>query len=827
MANSRGSVFGYLNKSMDSKLTSPAESLECVNLDLGEGIIQYKKFTPNSTAYLSTGKHQSFDYIIASGSETGWLDADDGAVSPVANRIYRKAKNFSTSSHVEQIGVKPFEDLSPSRYWNVTLSTINEAVNPYGITMIGQIREDFEYNIPSNYSCQAHRSLEDAQIVVLVKVLFHVEHGATDYYVSSYLTLSLPVSYNDYGIPYNFPHIDSNFYNNGSITLRNMPKADSFKYIGSDKISGIISTSVTTFQAQPNMAVAYASVDKSSSLLIGDSNADLDKAVTTDTSDMIYNDFLSLIFDPLESEQMFYLNKSVTVNNINDVAGEITTDEVVSAAIQGIQVYAKYRYPYSYYGPSSDICKHVSVFFKMYDSATYSDEDLTITIPTLSLSTNAYFLDYHLYETSDGDENDLMVDVQSELSTTITVDQVYEDIDEATYVLTMARDTLILDDDDEPVEVESEPTESFTVSVPSSVSATKITVQVGDDTAVYDDWEKIYIYRYSAQDTFYYRLAEITPLDSTETDPDGNLTVVLYDTFRSLLYREDDDGNLVTNYTLESENNGYPYDAKYMAVYNNKIFLVDNDNPNVIRYSKTGYADYFPSTFIHQFDDEITGMAIISEILIVGTKSGLYAIYGNSEDDFVIKTISKNYNVMDNSMLSLDNYIIFASPKDGFYAMTTGEIRKISYQLGDDFSSITSATNCNYVDNRWYFLQYTSGENTNMFVYDTKNPGWHTQNGATTVFEWKSADLDFGQPAQTKKLLEIAIEYKGNIQMIVYKDDSAIRPTAFSFPEKTTRGWMRRRISNLFGYRFNIKFVSLDSTSEIYDYRILNWRKGR
>ena len=209
------------------------------------------------------------------------------------------------------------------------------------------------------------------------------------------------------------------------------------------------------------------------------------------------------------------------------------------------------------------------------------------------------------------------------MSTTITVDQVYEDIDEATYVLTMARDTLILDDDDEPVEVESEPTESFTVSVPASVSATKITVQVGDDTAVYDDWERIYVYRYSAQDTFYYRLAEITPLDTTEADPDGNLTVVLYDTFRSLLYREDDDGNLVSNYTLESENNGYPYDAKYMAIYNNKIFLVDNDNPNVIRYSKTGYADYFPSTFIHQFDDEITGMAIISEILIVGTKRSL------------------------------------------------------------------------------------------------------------------------------------------------------------------------------------------------------------
>ena len=386
--------------------------------------------------------------------------------------------------------------------------------------------------------------------------------------------------------------------------------------------------------------------------------------------------------------------------------------------------------------------------------------------------------------------------------------------------------------------------------------------------------------------------------------------------------------------------------------------------------------------------------------MVIGTSGGIYALYGNSENDFVLKTITKNYNVMENSMLALDDAVMFASPNHGVYAMNLNEIKNVSYEFGDLFDDVATAVNCEFIDNRWYALEYPGDSGTKMFVFDLKIGGWQTvseanygelsetniipsadgiswssdgtywsssdsfdeweiydslhstlgsthavnlfdgnttdgdgwsgaksslpqyfilhytgderfavqqyrfhtgsdademvsfefsgshdgdnwvlldtvlavgytddswsswisfendthyeylkltataiQGALPTSFNinameikavefvqpetltWKSADIDFDQPSETKKIIEMAIEYLGNIQMEIYCDGRLVATRAF--PERTARGWMRRRIANDFGYRFNIKFTTLDGDSKIYDYKILEWRKGK
>lgn len=194
----------------------------------------------------------------------------------------------------------------------------------------------------------------------------------------------------------------------------------------------------------------------------------------------------------------------------------------------------------------------------------------------------------------------------------------------------------------------------------------------------YLNYDKIRIYRTLDGGVFPYLVAEI---NATVTSYEDNTT----------------DAQLTARANDKFDNAVPPDNVFICTKYANRIWVVDADNPNTLRYSKpfTGSnsdLEYFPQLNYLSTNDVITGVINVPGRLLIFHPKSISYLTGYSDDSFQFQTYKGGCGTLHHHTISSNGEHVFFLSEQGWMLLTLGDgsIRCVSQEIEHELQPILS-----------------------------------------------------------------------------------------------------------------------------------------
>lgn len=173
--------------------------------------------------------------------------------------------------------------------------------------------------------------------------------------------------------------------------------------------------------------------------------------------------------------------------------------------------------------------------------------------------------------------------------------------------------------------------------------------------------------------------------------------------------------------------------AKYLIFHKNRMFIVKASEPTRIEFSDLGdYEDFQSTSFIYvptaKSGDDITGMTVFQDNLVIFTRKTKYILFGEDPGNFVLRQSSgKKGSVSAMSIASDPNYIYYLSD-DGIYRYNGSADQLISDGVQNEVDKINDKSKTQaVVHNNYYRMYYTSETSADVdscLLWDSINSFW-------------------------------------------------------------------------------------------------------
>lgn len=308
----------------------------------------------------------------------------------------------------------------------------------------------------------------------------------------------------------------------------------------------------------------------------------------------------------------------------------------------------------------------------------------------------------------------------------------------------------------------------------------------------------IKIYRIGGSFTKFIEVKEVTNIQGTQTD---NL-----------------EDSKVFGKSLSSKTNGKPIVGLKYLVQSRQTFFAAKD-AKLYFTRDIGNPNYWPETSYIDFKENITGLAVVNQGLLVFTKYETHIVIGSNSSTFVTHLISRTQGCLSNaSIVNSSSSVIFIS-NDGICLTSGSSITVLSkHKLGKQLFEVTSAV---LLDEVYYaqlknrsIIAYEMRYNKNIIlnyyflsswlvVIDDKLYGETGQElvelftGPQIGSHYKTGKFTDGSSSQLKSYSDIYVSAVGRHDMTVYIDGlevlevrilGEVKPEKFSVPMSKRRG---------------------------------------
>ena len=176
----------------------------------------------------------------------------------------------------------------------------------------------------------------------------------------------------------------------------------------------------------------------------------------------------------------------------------------------------------------------------------------------------------------------------------------------------------------------------------------------------------------------------------------------------------------------------------------NRVYFSRPNEPELLNFTDGGY--YFDVGTQSGYDAVITGLASVGDVLLIFTQREVYALYGDSPANFVVKLVSSTGCVAGNSIRSYEDSVIFLS-QTGIYRTDGANFVRLTAKIDTwfkanmvdfDIRNSTTANAYGYVGNDHYIIYIESFGNNTTDTYATmpSNGAFciNLKTGAITIF---------------------------------------------------------------------------------------------
>lgn len=174
--------------------------------------------------------------------------------------------------------------------------------------------------------------------------------------------------------------------------------------------------------------------------------------------------------------------------------------------------------------------------------------------------------------------------------------------------------------------------------------------------------------------------------------------------------------------------------GKFCAFHKGRLFISGQTaDPTRLAWSEfADYTNWVSTGFVYvpqsKTGDEITGMTIFQDNLIVFTRKTKYVLFGDDPGNFVLRQSSGKKGAVNQSVIASDsNYIYFLSD-DGIYRYNGSQDELISDAVQTEIDDIADKTEgAAIVQGNYYRLYYPktgSTKNDSTLLWDTLNNFW-------------------------------------------------------------------------------------------------------
>lgn len=215
-----------------------------------------------------------------------------------------------------------------------------------------------------------------------------------------------------------------------------------------------------------------------------------------------------------------------------------------------------------------------------------------------------------------------------------------------------------------------------------------------------------------------------------------------------------------------------------LAYYADKLFIggevkTENagQNKGILYFSATGTYWKFNASFFFSFVDPVIGITPFKEMLVVQTTRKLYIIYGDSEDNFVMKEIDSRFGgIAYNSGQPLSDFTYFLANAQGegggstiksVFAFNGNSVTDISQKINKEFPFGVKRTAV--LGNRYFIIEKEDGT---KLILDTVKVGWCKADDRQGYFSYRTKE--FGGHGFLK---QIRIASKGAVLVLLLGDD--------------------------------------------------------
>lgn len=177
-----------------------------------------------------------------------------------------------------------------------------------------------------------------------------------------------------------------------------------------------------------------------------------------------------------------------------------------------------------------------------------------------------------------------------------------------------------------------------------------------------------------------------------------------------------------------------PTDAKFLAFHKGRLFVAgQSSDPTRLAWSEfADYTNWVSTGFVYvpqsKTGDEITGMTVFQDNLIIFTRKTKYILFGDDPGNFVLRQSSGKKGAVNQACISSDpNYIYFLSD-DGVYRFNGSQDELMSDPIQTEIDNIADKEKVAGVyEGNYYRLYYPktgSIANDSCILWDTLNNFW-------------------------------------------------------------------------------------------------------
>lgn len=308
------------------------------------------------------------------------------------------------------------------------------------------------------------------------------------------------------------------------------------------------------------------------------------------------------------------------------------------------------------------------------------------------------------------------------------------------------------------------------------------------------------------------------------------------------------DGKILDSYS----NTESPTNLRYLSVAYARLFAAKDTK---LYFSEIADFGYWPTNNFLEFDDTITGIAIVYSGLIVMTQFRVYLVTGTSSTTFTITQISGTVGCVSHySIAYLDGSAIWLA-NEGLVVSNGGKIENFAYsklgdmkafRVGDSFAPSFAVTYRNK-----YYLAFTNTDSygTNAILCVDKVDGlsfsvftsygeslalsegglysvlgvelFKAFNGTAKSLEYKSGALTEGAMTMVKMYNSVYVSYSGAITIEFFINQVSVLSKALSHTGRTTEE-INLPVAKQRGYELAYKVTGTGSLFEL-EYKV----KGR
>lgn len=308
----------------------------------------------------------------------------------------------------------------------------------------------------------------------------------------------------------------------------------------------------------------------------------------------------------------------------------------------------------------------------------------------------------------------------------------------------------------------------------------------------------IKIYRIGGSFTKFIEVKEVANIQGTQTD---NL-----------------EDSKVFGKNLSSKTNGKPIVGLRYLVQSRQTFFAAKD-AKLYFTRDIGNPNYWPETSYIDFKENITGLAVVNQGLLVFTKYETHIVIGSNSSTFVTHLISRTQGCLSNaSIVNSSSSVIFIS-NDGICLTSGSSITVLTkHKLGKQLFEVTSAV---LLDEVYYaqlknrsIIAYEMRYNKNIILNYLFNSSWlvviddklYGEIGSSLIelfagrqigSHYKTGKFTDGSSSQLKSYSDIYVSAIGGHDMTVYIDGlyalevrilGKVKPEKFSVPVAKQRG---------------------------------------